>query len=456
MNAIKNRAARAVLTLVFAIFPTQFAWAFLPIEHWREPSGAQVWLVNSPGIPMVDVQIMFDAGSRREPAAQAGLVQALALMSSKGVTAHAGAPALDENALGEAWADLGASFGADAGRDHFQYSLRSLTDPDLLARAARLAARQIASPSFPAVVWESERARWTAAIKESYTRPGPVASRAFGTAVYGEHAYGRKTSETTLERIGIADMQAFHQRFVATCRASVVLVGALDKAQAQALVQQLLGPLTEQSAPPADHADHCAPWPPVPDPLPLAAAHEEFIAFAAAQAQVLVGQVGIARNDPDFLAFLVGNHILGGSGLVSRLTEEVREKRGLTYGVSSDFSPGLNAGAFAIGLQTRPDQAAQALRVARETLARYVSQGPTAAELRAAKDNLIGGFALRLDSNRKLLAQVVNIAWNGLPLDYLEHWSARVQALTVEEVRTALQRHLQPERMVTVVVGGTP
>ncbi|MBP8779400.1 MAG: insulinase family protein [Alicycliphilus sp.] len=449
--SMKKIAARALLVSAGALFCLQNAWALLPIQHWTDASGARVWLVHSPAIPMVDVQIDFDAGSRRDPAPQAGLAAAAALMSAKGVAAGAAnEAAMDENDLGEAWADLGASFGAQAGRDSFQYALRSLTEPDLLERAAQLAARQIAQPSFPPAVWASERARWSAAIKESYTRPGPVAAKAFGSAIYGDHPYGQKPSEETLARIEVPDLQAFHERNVAACRARVSIVGALDRVQAQALVQRLLARL------PARGAADCAPLPAVPDAQPLQKAVREDIPFAAAQAQVLIGQLGIARRDPDFLALLVGNHILGGGGFTSRLTQEVREKRGLSYSVYSDFSPGLNRGGFVIGLQTRPDQAAEAVQVAHDTLARYVADGPTEAELRAAKDNLIGGFALRIDSNRKLLANVANIAWNDLPLDYLEHWTARVNALSLAEVRAAMQRHLQPARMATVIVGGQP
>jgi zinc protease len=124
--------------------------------------------------------------------------------------------------------------------------------------------------------------------------------------------------------------------------------------------------------------------------------------------------------------------------------------------VYSSFAPGLHAGAFTLGLQTRPDQAAQSVQLARDVLARYVREGPTESELRAAKDNLIGGFALRIDSNKKLLGNVANIAWNGLPLDYLDHWTKRVEALTVADIRAAMARKLQPERMVTVIVGGQP
>ena len=453
MFTLKKIAARACCISAGVLFYTQSAWALLPIEHWSEPSGAQVWLVNSPGIPMVDVQIDFDAGERRDPAAQAGLASAVATVLPKGVRAVDGAfaaPALDENQLGEAWADLGAGLSLSASNDAFSLSLRSLTEPDLLGKAVQLAARQLAEPAWPQDIWQRERQRWNAAIRESLTRPATVAGEAFASAVYGHHPYGFRVTPETLARISMADMQQFHANYLQACRARVAIVGAVNRERAQALVATLLARL------PAADAAACAPQPAVPEVQPLAAPVQQNIAFASAQAHVLMGQPGFARSDPDFLALLVGNHILGGGGFVSRLTEEVREKRGLSYSVYSGFNPGLHAGAFVISLQTRPDQAAQAVQVAREVLTRFVAQGPTPAELRAAKDNLIGGFALRIDSNRKLLGNVVNIATNGLPLDYLEHWRQRVEAVTVADIRAAMQRKLQPERLVTVTVGAQP
>ena len=448
MITIKNIAARALLVSAGAIFYSNAAWALLPIQHWTEPSGAKVYLVESPVIPMVDVQIDFDAGTRRDPAGQSGLATAVAAMASKGVKALGAEPALDENGLGEAWADLGASFEAVADNDALHYTLRSLTDPPLLDKAARLAARQMGEPSFPADVWPRDRARWSASLKESLTRPSTVAAHAFGAAVYGSHPYGTRTTEETLARINVADMQTFHTQHIAACRAKVSIVGAVSRAQAQALVATLLSRLPATTG--------CAPLPPVGEISALAAPVEQNIPFASAQAHVLIGQPGFQRRDPDFVALLVGNHILGGGGFVSRLTNEVREKRGLSYSVYSYFAAGLHAGAFTVGLQTRPDQAREAVKVSRDVIARFVAEGPTEAELRAAKDNLIGGFALRIDSNKKLLGNVANIAWNELPLDYLDQWTKKVEALTVADVRAAMARKLQPERMVTVVVGGKP
>ncbi len=454
MKKFPTKAASLALALGGGLLAAQPAWALLPIQHWTQPSGAQVWLVDSPTIPMVDVQVAFDAGNRRDPAPQAGLATAVALMASKGVSASGGAPAQDENALGEAWADLGASFGAGADDDTFSYALRSLTDPALLERATRLAARQIADPSLPQDIWQRERARWSAAIKEADTRPGTVAAKAFAKAVYGNHPYGQQTTEATLARIDVSAMQAFHQRLINACSARVSIVGALSRTQADQLVSQLLAPLQASDA--ARLAPGACPQAPaVPEVAPLTAAQVIDIPFASAQAHVLIGQPGITRRDPDFLAVMVGNHILGGGGFTSRLMEQVREKRGLSYSVYSSFSPGLNAGAFVVGLQTRPDQAAEAVKVSDQVVADFVANGPTAAELRAAKDNLVGGFALRIDSNRKLLSNVANIAWNGLPLDYLDQWTQRVEALTASQVREAMARMVHPGRMVTVVVGGS-
>ncbi len=430
-----------------------WAQAALPIQHWTQPGGARVYLVESHAIPMVDVQIDLDAGSRRDLAAQAGLASVMAGQIASGMRADPKGqgpyePAMDENQIGEAWADLGASFGASAGADRLSFVLRSLTAPDLLDKAVALAARQMAHPAFPEAVWLRDRERLSAAIRESLTQPGTLAQQRFASAVYGAHPYGHNTTPESLARIGVQDLHQLHAQSLQACRASVSVVGALTRAHADALVQRLLALWPKASG--------CQPLPAVPEVAPLTQANRLDLSFDSAQAHVLIGQPGYKRNDPDFFALLVGNHILGGGGFVSRLTEQVREKRGLSYSVYSYFSPGLHAGAFTVGLQTRPDQAVQAVAVAQEVVQTFVSEGPTEAELQAAKSNLVGGFALRIDSNRKLLDNVANIAWNRLPLNYLDVWTQQVERVTVDDVRRAMARVLQPERMVTVVVGAQP
>lgn len=463
MNIATKKRAHSPLTLWVAGFLClclqATAGAAIPIQQWTQANGAQVYLVESPAIAMLDVQIDFDAGTRRDPAAQAGLASMTMTMLDKGVHASgpeiceglcASEPALDENALSEAWADLGAQFGASATGERLGFSLRSLTDPELLDKAVALAARQIAEPSFPNAIWQRERERMVASLKESYTRPGSIIARAYAKAVYGTHPYGYEVTEATLARISVADMRAFYSVGVAACRARVSMVGAVTRAQADAIAARLLSRLPQVA---------CAGLPPLPEVAevaPLAQAEEKRIPFDSAQAHVLIGQPGFKRADPDYFALTVGNYILGGGGFVSRLTREVREKRGLTYGVTSYFSPGLHAGSFTVSLQTRPDQADQAVKLAREVVKDFVADGPTEAELKAAKDNLIGGFALRIDSNRKLLDNIASIAWNKLPLDYLDTWTQQVDKVTVADIKAAFARKLQPEKMVTVILGAAP
>ena len=420
-------------------------FAGIPILHWVQPSGAQVFLIESPTIAMVDVQIDFDAGSRRDPAAQAGLANITAQSTSSGVLATKGQAALDEQALSQAWADLGASFAGTAGSDRMSFKLRTLTYPDVLAKAVALASRQLTQPSFPDAPWLRDRVKLIASVKEANTRPATLVSRAYNQSVYGQHPYGFEMTEETLKRISAHHMRALHARLVRPCAARISIVGAVNRAQADALVAQLLAPLPTGT---------CTTLPTIAEIQPLAKSTGQRITFPSAQAHVMLGQPGFKRNDPDFFALTVGNHILGGGGFTSRLTTEVREKRGLTYSVYSYFEPGLHAGAFTVGLQTRPDQADQALQLVQDVLQNFVTNGPTEEELKAAKDNLIGGFALRIDSNRKLLDNVANIAWNNLPLDYLDTWTTRVQQLTTADIQAAFARKLQPNTMAMVVLGG--
>ena len=455
MKTTPSRVARVLLPLMLAVFGACSAVAGIPIVQWTQASGTRIYLVESPAIPMVDVRVEFDAGARRDPKGKEGLAGVTAGLLSQGVRASGAQPALDENALGEAWADLGASFGAGASTDRMSFSLRSLTYPDLLPKAVALAARLIGEPAFPADIWQRNQQKMVASIKEANTRPATLAGRAFANAVYGAHPYGNELTERSLANITLDDMKSLHASTVAPCRAVVTVVGAVTRAQADELVGQLFAkvkPLPSMSALKAD----CAPWAAVPEVEPLKAAKGEKISFDSAQAHVLIGQPGFKRDDPDFFALTVGNYILGGGGFVSRLYGEVREKRGLSYSVYSYFSPAIHAGAFTIGLQTRPDQADQAVQVSRDVLARFVAEGPTEAELTAAKGNLIGGFALRIDSNAKLLDNVANVAWYGLPLNYLDTWTQAVDKVTLADIKAAFARKLQPDRMVTVVVGGTP
>ncbi|TSE29511.1 putative zinc protease [Tepidimonas thermarum] len=445
------RRARAMLCrawVALGCWLAAAAHAALPIEHWVRPDGARVYLVRNEALPMLDVRLEADGGSRRDPVGQAGLAAATALMLGRGIEARDGQPALDENALVEAWADLGAQWSATATLDRFSVTLRTLTRPDLLERAVALAARQLAAPSFDAAVWARERERLVAAWREAQTQPDTLAQRRFAEAVYRGHPYGAEATPETWAAIDRAALQAFYRRHAQACGARITLVGAIGREQADAIAARLL----------AGWAAHgCTPLPAVPEVAPLERAQDIRLPFAgAAQAQILVGSPGITRQDPDYLALQLANHILGGGGFASRLMREIREQRGLTYGVYSYFLAGRHAGAFTVALQTRPDQADLAVALVRDALQRFTAQGPTEDEMAAAKASLIHGFALRLDSNRKMLDQVAAIAWSDLPLDELDTWTTRLAAIDRETLMRAWRRVIDPQRLVTVVVGGAP
>lgn len=426
------------------------AYAVTPIEHWQQPNGTSIWLASSMGIPMVDVHIEFDRGTRRDPEGKMGLSSLAASLASKGVLAWKDQPALDEAALGDAWADLGAEFSSGANDDTFAFALRSLTYPDVLPKSIALAAQQIAKPMFDPTIAQRELEKTIAAIKEAETQPAYVAGVAYAQALFGQHPYGHVTTEASLKALSIDDLKQFYSSKLNPCHAKVSMVGALTHEQADQMVTQLLEGLQitgQTSCPALDD---------LPDPAKLPEAVKKEIPFDSAQAQIMIGQPAMKRSDPDFFPILVGNHILGGSGLVSRLSEQVREKRGLTYGIASYFAARQSVGEFTISLQTRPDQAQQAVDLSMQVLKDFMEKGPTEEELIAAKANLMGGFPLRIDSNRNLLSNIANIARNGLPLNYLDTWTQNVDAVTIEDIRRAFATKLQPDKMVTVVLGAKP
>jgi len=227
----------------------------------------------------------------------------------------------------------------------------------------------------------------------------------------------------------------------------VSIVGDVDRAQANEIVRTLLQKISP-SGPPIAKLPELA-----RSPVEPLTQREVQIPFDTQQAHIAMGMTAVTRNNPDYFPLLVGNYVLGGGGFVSRLMAEVREKRGLAYSVFSYFAPGKDTGVFQAGLQTKSDQAATALEVMSSTIATFIANGPTSAELLAAKSNLVNGYPLRIDNNRKLLDNVSSIAWNDLPLDTMEIWTKQVEAVTLEQVTAAFQKYLAMDRMRIVVLG---
>lgn len=439
---------RWLSTLGLALLTFAQARAGIAIAHWQQADGAKVYWVSNPVIPMVDVRIDFDAGSRRDPVGQEGLAAAAAELSLWGLNARNASPRLSPTQVSAAWADLGAQWSAFATSDRLSYTLRTLSEPAVLNKATELAARHFVDARFDVASWERLRSRWLADVRERQTRPSAVANQAFSAKVFGAHPYGKHFSEQSLNAIVAADIAGFHAQQLRACDAAITIVGALSELQATDLARRLTASLPAQA--------NCPTKPTLPEPAPLIEPVSQEVEFSSAQTHVLLGGLGVSVMDPDLFALNLGNHILGAGGFTSRLTRELREKRGLTYGVSSGFSPGRQVGEFQISLQTRPEQAALALRVTREVLSEFVKSGPTEEEVSAAKAHLIGSFVLRLDSNLALRDSVASMAWNARPLDYLDTWTQRMNQVTRAEIQRAFQRVLGNGNWVSVVVGKAP
>jgi zinc protease len=421
--------------VTIAVLCAGSAQAGLPIQTWTAKSGAKVLFVESRSIPMLDINIDFDAGSRYDPAAKSGLA------SMTNGMIGLGAQGLTEEAISNGFADIGAQPAGHADSDRAGAALRTLSSSAERDASVALLATILQTPTFPEEVLNREKGRGIAALKEAETKPEAIASKAFSRAMYGTHPYGASPTVESVTAITRADIEAFYRSNYSASRAVVTMIGDIPRAEAEAIAERLTANLPAGSPPPA--------LPPVgnPDATPLRIAHP------ASQAHIMVGAPALKRGDPDYFPLMVGNYVLGGGGFVSRLMREVREKRGLAYSVYSYFMPMKDEGPFQIGLQTKKEQSAEALKIVLSVVADYVAKGPTSAELKAAKDNLVGGFALRIDNNRKLLENLAVIGFYNMPLDYLDTWTANVERVTVADIKADFAKRVKPDALASVVVG---
>ncbi|NIP72363.1 MAG: insulinase family protein [Gammaproteobacteria bacterium] len=426
-------------TLLFWLFALAVPLQAAPnIQHWRTDNGARVYFVPAGDLPVVDVRVVFAAGAVRD-----GDRPGLATLTNHMLMFGAGD--WDADAIARRFEAVGARTGAGAKRDMAWVSMRSLSDPQLLDPAVETLARVLGEPSFPKKDLARERERRLVALEQEKEAPDRLARRAFYRAVFGDHPYAHSPLGTagSVKRLAREDLVRFYERFYAAGNAVVAIVGDLDRDRAKALAVRLTAGLPEGEAPP--------PLPPVQS---LDEARTVRIEHPSTQTHVLIGQPGMARGDRDYFSLYVGNHALGGSGLVSRISEEVREKRGLSYSAYSYFAPMERKGPFAMGMQTRNEQTEEGIRVLRQTLEHFVAEGIGAGELEATKKNITGGFPLRIDSNREIAEYLAMIGFYELPLDYLNTFIERVESVTRQDVQDAFARRVHPERMVTVIVGG--
>ncbi len=410
--------------------------AAVKIEHWQTSAGSRVYFVENHDLPILDMNVGFPAGSARNSTETAGLAGVTLYMMSLG------AAGMNEEEITNAFADIGAEKGGSLDADQASLSLRTLTSEQ--DKALAVFNKILHQPDFPQAVLAREKARIIAGLQEAETQPDSIVNKAFMQALYGKHPYSLPDSGEveTIKAISREDLQAFYQQYYSAKSAVIALIGDVTKAEAQQIAEKVSAGLPQTPA--------VSGLPKVSLPT---AANKQRIAHPASQAHILLGYPGITRGDADYFPLYVGNYILGGGGFVSRLTEEVREKRGLVYSVYSYFVPMAEQGPFQIGLQTKKEQADEALKVVNETLANYMKEGVTEEELQAAKSNITGGFPMRLDSNRDILGYLSMIGFYQLPLTYLDDFNQEVNKVTAAQIKEAFNRRLQLNHFVSVIVG---
>jgi zinc protease len=430
------KSTGAALLLWLAAIPAVSAMP--AIQHWVTDNGARVYFVEAPELPMVNINVTFAAGSARDDG-HAGL----AYMTS--TLLDMGAAGLSADEIAGRLESLGAELGTASARDMASITLRSLSDAAHLQPALKLLADIINKPDFNKRDFERERERTLVAIRRSEQSPATVAEYTFFSSVYGDHPYATRPGGTTesISALQLDQIKAYYKQYYVARNAVFSIVGDLDRKAAGQLAEQVIGQL-----PAGERAPAVAPVP------VLTKAQEQRVYHPATQTHVLMGAPGMRRGDPDYFPLYVGNHVLGGGGLVSRLFEEVREKRGLSYGVSSYFSPMEQDGPYLFSLQTRNDQVNDAMAIMRETLQDYVENGPTEKELIDSKKNITGSFPLGIASNSDILDYLNMIGFYDLPLSYLEDFNGKVTAVTREQIIDAFRRRVVPETMATIIVGG--
>ena len=424
------------LLLCLILGPDAVAFAAMNAQRTTLPNGLVLVTSEQPALPIVSVRLLIRAGSRYDPGPRHGL----AILTSRLLTL--GTPTRDAMSISGLVEGMGAHFWADCGRELATVNL-SILKKDLDAGLGLLS-EVLAAASFPEKEVERTKQSLVAALRARKDRPNAVARDAFRAALYPGSFYGRpvdgsEESVPALDRSAVVD---FHRRHYRPDRTILVAVGDITH-------QEIRGKLVKALAgwkPAGGEPDAAVTLTP-PKRAPVKVDRN------LTQSTIVMGHEGPLRMDPDHYAIRVMNQILGGGALSSRLGDSIRNERGLAYSVYSYFVAGRNAGRFQMAMQTRNESAREAMSVARAEIERIRRDGVTDEELRDAKSYLIGSFSLGLETNDDIADFLGQVEYLGLGLDYADRYPDLIRGVTVEDVLRAARKHLQPEKLIVVVVG---
>lgn len=431
-----NRFKNLIIMLSIMICTPLMAKPFTT-QQWTTKNGVRVVFYQAMEVPMLDMSIAFAAGSAYDK-------QFYGLSALSAQMLNEGSSGLSATTVAEHLADTGAQFDISNNRDMAVFSLRTLSSIEPFTKATDIFAQIINHPDFPNDALERDKKQMLMAIDQIDESPDEVANLNFFQTLYAHHPYGHPTNGTqsTVTQLTKQQVIDFYKQYYVASNAVLVMVGAISSETAHQLADKITRELP-QGVPAAA----------IPKALPLAHSEQINIPFPSSQTIVRMGQLGIDHHNPNYFPLMVGNYILGGGALVSQLAIEVREKRGLTYGVSSQFGPMSGKGPFIISLSTKSSQTKEALKITDEVLRHFVSEGPTKDELNAAKSYLTGSFPVSLSGNKTIADLLLRIEFYHLPKDYLDTYVDRIKSVTSEEIKRAFQAQVNPDKLLLITVG---
>jgi zinc protease len=434
-SQLLTATATLFLALVFLTLPAIVAArAAVTIQEVVSEKGIKAWLVEDYSVPIVSVRFAFGGGSTQDPAGKEGLANLMTGLFDEG------ADNLDSDAFQERLDDAGAEMGFNAGRDSLYGSMRMLADQkDEALKLLRLA---VEKPRFDQAPIDRIRAQIVAGITANAKDPQTTAQLAWAKALYGEHPYSRRDEGTqqTLASITTDDLHAFHKRLFSRGNLTIGVVGAIDAETLKRDLDKVFGDLPAE--PSLEKVDSIQPK----------LDQEIRVPYDLPQTSLQLAYPGIERTDPQFFAAFLMNHILGGGTFTSRLFDQVREKRGLAYGIDSSIVNNEYSSALVISTATRSDRSAETLDIIRAEVKRMVDDGVTDEELEAAKKYLIGSYAINnLDTSRSIAVTLVELQINNLGIDYIERRKGLIEAVTKEQVQAAAKRLLSAQPAILIV-----
>ena len=408
----------------------------IEIKEVTSPGGINAWLVENKDIPLIAMNFSFEGGSTSDPAGKEGTAHFMTGMMDEG------AGDLDSAAFQALRDELALRINFDSGMDQFEGSLQTLSKNRALAFG--LLKKVLTAPHFEKAAMERVRQQFIVSASNDEQEPESIASRAWMKLAFGDQLYARQSKGTpaSLAAITDDDLGAMHKLLFSRKGLKVAVVGDIDAASLALALDEIFGGLPDTEPPKAVTSIAVAKGPVV-----------KVIDRDIPQSIIVFGHEGILRNDPDFIPAFIMSEVLGGSGYASRLTTEIREKRGLTYGIGFGLSPMDHAGLNVGSLGTRNEKAGEALAIVKETLKKMADEGPTQAELDDIKTFLTGSYALRFDTNGKIAGQLLGIQQENLGIDYINKRNSLVEAITLEQVKAQARRLIDSEHLIVTVVG---